>query len=77
MKKYTLKQLKSLVNNGLAVDLTKGNNDTYKKIIEKESYLSQVGYASGIYGLNCKLLKGDNTGTLYAITAKSSALYIF
>lgn len=77
MKKYTLKQLKSLVNNGLAIDLTKGNNDTYKKIIEKESYLSQVGYASGIYGLNDKLLKGDNTGTLYAITARSSALYIF
>lgn len=77
MKKYTLKQLKSLVNNGLAVDLTKGNNDTYKKIIKKESYLSQVGYASGIYDLNGKLLKGDNTGTLYAITARSSALYIF
>ena len=77
MKKYTLKQLKSLVNNSLAVDLTKGNNDTYKKIIKKESYLSQVGYASGIYGLNGKLLKGDNTGTLYAITARSSALYIF
>lgn len=77
MKKYTLKQLKSLVNNGLAIDLTKGNNDTYKKIIKKESYLSQVGYASSIYGLNGKLLKGDNTGTLYAITARSSALYIF
>lgn len=77
MKKYTLKQLKNLVNNGLAVDLTKGNNNTYKELIKKESYLSQVGYAIGIYGLNGKLLKGDKTGTLYAITARSSALYIF
>lgn len=77
MRKYTLKQLKNLVNNGLAVDLTKGNNDTYKELIKKESYLSQVGYAIGIYGLNGKLLKGDKTGTLYAITARSSALYIF
>ena len=77
MRKYTLRQLKNLVLNGLAVDLTKGTNDIYKEIIAKESYLSQVGYASGIYGLNGKLLKGDNTGTLYAITARSSALYIF
>lgn len=77
MKKYTLKQLKNLVNNGLAVDLTKGNNDMYKELMKKEGYLSQVGYAIGIYGLNGKLLKGDKTGTLYAITARSSALYIF
>lgn len=77
MRKYTLKQLKNLVNNGLAVDLTNGNNDTYKELMKKESYLSQVGYAIGIYGLNGKLLKGDKTGTLYAITARSSALYIF
>lgn len=77
MKKYTLKQLKNLVNNGLAVDLTKGNNNTYKELIKKESYLNQVGYAIGIYGLNGKLLKGDKTGTLYVITARSSALYIF
>ena len=77
MKKYTLKQLKNLVNNGLAVDLTKSNNDMYKELMKKEGYLSQVGYAIGIYGLNGKLLKGDKTGTLYAITARSSALYIF
>lgn len=77
MRKYTLKQLKNLVNNGLAVDLTKGNNDTYKELMKKESYLSQVGYAIGIYGLNGKLLKGEKTGTLYVITARSSALYIF
>lgn len=77
MRKYTLKQLKQLVVNGLAVDLTKGNNDTYKELMKKEGYLNQVGYAIGIYGLNGKLLKGDKTGTLYAITARSSALYIF
>jgi hypothetical protein len=45
--------------------------------MKKEGYLNQVGYAIGIYGLNGKLLKGDKTGTLYAITARSSALYIF
>ena len=72
MKKYTIKQLKSLVNSGAAIDVTnaKEKNDI------PESY-TQVGYASGLYGCNGMLLKGYDTGKLYAVTGRTTAIYIF
>ena len=72
MKKYTIKQLKSLVNSGAAIDVTnaKEKNDI------PESY-TQVGYASGLYGCNGMLLKGCDTGKLYAVTSRTTAIYIF
>jgi hypothetical protein len=30
-----------------------------------------------VYGLNGGLLKGHNSGTLYAITARTTALFIY
>ena len=72
MEKYTIKQLKSLVNSGSAIDVTyaKEKNDI------PESY-TQVGYASGLYGCNGMLLKGCDTGKLYAVTSRTTAIYIF
>lgn len=76
MTRYTLKQLKEMVRSGIAADFTKATNKEYKELITNGGY-TQVGFSSGIYGCNGKLLKGLKDGKLYAITARSSAIFIF
>ena len=71
MTKYTIKQLKSLVNSGAAIDVTYAHKSTDIP----ESY-TQIGYASGLYGCNGMLLKGES-GKLYAVTSRTTAIYIF
>ena len=71
MEKYTIKQLKSLVNSGAAIDVTYA-----KKQSEIPENYTQIGYASGLYGCNGMLLKGES-GQLYAVTGRTTAIYIF
>lgn len=77
MRKYTQKELKNMVALGMAEDVTRANDEDYEKIIKKESYLSQVGYSSGVYGCNGMLLRGNKTGCYYAVTSRTSAIYLF
>lgn len=77
MKKYTQKELKNLVALGVAEDITHGDNDTRRELEEKEGFYTQIGYSAGVYGCNGMLLKGHKTGTLYAITARTTAIYVF
>ena len=72
MERYTQKQLKALVRTGAAIDVTEANDrnaipENYKKI----------GYSAGVYGCNGQLLKGLESGKLYAITARSTAIFLF
>lgn len=71
MEKFTIKQLKALVANGVAKDVTYAD----ERSVIPESY-TQIGYAAGIYGCNGMLLKGES-GQLYAVTGRTSAIYIF
>ena len=71
MEKMTQKELKRLVKLGAAKDIT--NSSSRKDI--PEGY-SQVGYSSGVYGCNGMLLRGDS-GQLYAIYERTSAIWIF
>ena len=71
MEKYTIKQLKSLVKSCAAIDVTRSS----KKSDIPENY-TQIGYASGVYGCNGMLLKGES-GQLYAVTGRTTAIYIF
>ena len=75
--KFTQKQLREMVKNGIAVDITNGNNEKRNELEKVEGWLEDVGYASGIYGCNGRLLKGHNSGKLYAITARTSAIFVF
>ena len=79
MKKYTQRELKTLVRTGAAVNITNHGITEYKALIEKEKEkgLDKLGYSSGIYGINGGLLQGQETGTLYAITARSTAAFIY
>lgn len=71
MEKYSIKQLKDLVKQCAAIDVT----NAHKRTEIPESY-TQVGYSSGIYGCNGMLLKGES-GKLYAVTGRTTAIYIF
>lgn len=71
MEKMTQKELKRLVRVGAAKDIT----DSSSRRDIPEGY-RQVGYSSGIYGCNGMLFRG-NSGQLYAICARTTAIWIF
>lgn len=72
MKKYTQKQLRNLVATGAAIDVSRAKST---KAIP-ECY-SQIGYVNGLPGCSGMLLKGLESGKLYAITSRTLAIYIF
>lgn len=71
MKKYTQKELRNLVALGVAKDVTNA-----VEVGAIPEYYKQVGYSVGIYGCNGMLLQGES-GQLYAVTARTSAIYVF
>ena len=71
MEKMTQKELKRLVNVGAAKDITYSSS---RRDIPED--YRQVGYSSGVYGCNGMLLRGES-GQLYAVTGRTSAIYIF
>ncbi len=71
MEKYTQKQLRGLVKSGAALDVT----NAHRREAIPEAY-TQIGYSAGLYGCNGMLLRGDS-GQLYAVTSRTSAIYIF
>lgn len=77
MTKYTQKQLKEMVKQGIAKDITYSDSLDYEKIRDIEGNLITIGYSRGIYGNNGLLIKGYKTKQLYAITSRSTALFIF
>ena len=70
LRKVTPKQLKDMVKDGVAVDITY-SPDALK--IKKEKQLECIGTGHGIYGTNCAMYKG-NDGKIYVITARCSNL---
>lgn len=74
MEKFTQKQLKGLIKEGVAMDITHSKKDIIDNLLKIG--VTQVGYSSGIYGCNGMLLK-DNIGKLYAITDSTSNLFCF
>ena len=77
MTKFTQKQLREMVKNGVAIDISRGTNDTRNDIEAVEGFYRQIGFASGIYGCSGMLLQGNKTKKLYAITDRTQAIYIF
>lgn len=73
MKKYTQSQLKALVRSGAAENITNYNFTQMNEFLHAHS-LDKIGYSSGVYGLNGGLMKDTQTGQLYAITARNTAL---
>ena len=76
MERYTQKQLKALVNEGIAESIDFTTNDYRKEIEENHGYLTQIGYAAGAHGCSGGLLKARD-GKLFAITSRNKAIYIY
>ena len=58
MRKYTQKELKHMRDLGLVVDITTLDSKEIEKICKNEKYMEQVGYCSGVYGVNGCMLNG-------------------
>lgn len=71
MKQYKQKELRRMVELGLALNLTHSHNRE-----DLGERYEQIGYSKGVYGCNGKLLQGES-GQWYAIIGSTSALYIF
>lgn len=71
MKKYTLKEIKRFVSLGLAQDITTASRPAIKEPFKK------IAVSRGIYGINGGLLRGQSSGTIYAITARNSNLFFY
>ena len=71
MKTIKQKEIKNLVKLGAAVDITGANLPAIQEPFEK------IGVSRGIYGINGGLLRGQSSGTIYAITARNSALFYY
>lgn len=72
MTKYTQKQLREMVKKGVAVDVT----NAMSRAAVPEDY-KEIGYSLGVYGCNGMLLQGCESGKLYAVTGRTTAVYIF
>ena len=74
MRKYTQREIKNLVADRIAEDITRCSFSEIQELRAAAS-LEKVGYSSGTYGINGGVLKNQTSGKLYAITARTSALF--
>lgn len=77
MKKYTQKQLRHMIASGMAEDITNHSTTEYREFIEREKSFDRIGLSTGVYGMNGGLLQGATSGKFYAITSRSTALFIY
>lgn len=73
--KTTLKEIRRYVTTNAATDLTKKNFSEIDAIRVTECGFETIAYSTGIYGVTGVLVKGNATGKLYAVTARTSALF--
>ena len=77
MINFTHKQLVELVSTGAAIDITEGNCVIRENLLTKECFFTTIGKSHNQYGTNGALFLGSRSKQLYAITARSSALFLF
>ena len=73
MRKETLKVIKSYISDNAAVNITGYSFAEMNKFLTDHN-IEKVAYSCGVYGINGGLLRDITTGTLYAITARNTAL---
>lgn len=73
IRKMTQKRIKDYVRDGAAIDITNYGFDEMDQFL-REHNLDKIAISRGVYGMNGGLLQDRDTGELYAITARNSAL---
>ena len=79
MERVTQTQLRALISSGAARDLEEAHKEargTGYKYARAITDLRQIGYSSGVYGINGALFRDEN-GALYAIAQRTSTLFIY
>ena len=66
-----LKDIKSIN----AKDITSFSEEEIKKLVKKENGLETISTSLGIDGMNGALFQGNNSKTLYKITARNVNLF--
>lgn len=69
MRRTTQKFIKNHVRRGWAIDVTNDSN-AIKEPFEK------IAFSVGLYGCNGLLLRG-HSGQLYAVTARTTAIFLY
>ena len=77
MKQYKQREITGFVTKGHAIDITNHDNAQQAHLEALEGKLDCIAYSHGVYGVNGLLLRGRNSGTLYAITTRSSAIFLY
>lgn len=77
MMQVTQRELRNMAHCSYCEDITYGKEETYQRIMKEESWLDTVAYSSGMYGRNGTLYRGHNTGKMYVITSRTSAIFLF
>ena len=76
MTKYKQKDIKALVADGAAVSITKYASHEHEQLLAQDRP-ECIGYSIGTYGINGLLLRSRNSGNLYAITKRSTAIFLY
>ena len=75
IKTTTLRKLRAMKELDIALDITNYGLDKCNELRQKEEGLELLEIATGIYGVNGKLLKGRKSGEYYVITKRTLAIY--
>ena len=77
MMEVKQKELRNMAGKPYVEDITYGKEEDYQRIMKDESWLDTIAYSTGIYGRTGTLYRGHNTGKMYVITSRTSAIYLF
>ena len=70
--KTTLKEIK----NFNAEDITYISFEDMNKLKENEGYFKEIVYSMGTYGVTGCVVQGNNSGKMYKITSRTSAIFM-
>lgn len=76
MLKLTQNQIRQMVDENLAHDITNYNGEKIEKLEKQEICLKRFACSCGTYGINGLVVKGTKTNRLYAITARNNLIYL-
>lgn len=70
--KTTLKEIK----NFNAEDITYISFNDMNELRKKEGYFNEIVYSMGTYGVTGCVIQGNNSGKMYKITNRTSAIFM-
>ena len=77
MMEVKQKELRNMAHCRYCEDITHGTEVDYQRIMKEEGWLDTVAYSTGMYGRSGTLYRGHNTGNMYVITSRTSAIFLF